>query len=122
MTDNDVSHWPFSTSLLVKFSTFLSTLRWPEGLNEMGKFGVSYLELLILFETWMGHRLLPEKSIPSHRRSGRNIFVGAPPVSEGVQIRLGCQFIGSLFRSLSKLPGGLKTVLSLVLWVPICVG
>ena len=35
-------------------------------------------------------------------------LIGAPPVSEGVQIRLGCQFIGSLFRSLCKLPGGLN--------------
>ena len=31
-------------------TSFLSTPRWPEGLNEMGKFGVSYLELLVLFE------------------------------------------------------------------------
>ena len=30
VTDADVSSWPFSVSLLVKFTSFLSTLRWPE--------------------------------------------------------------------------------------------
>ena len=96
--------------LLILFTSFLSTLRWPEGLNEMGKFGVSYLELLILFENWLGHRLLPEKTVPVSRRLGRPIYVGTPPVSEGVQIRVGCQFLGSLFRSLGKLPGGFSRV------------
>ena len=107
LTDADISLWPFSTSILVKFTSFLSTLRWPEGLNEMGKFGVSYLELLVLFRKWLGHRLLPEKTAPVTRRLGRPIYIGTPPVSEGVQIRLGCQFLGSLFRSLGTLPGGL---------------
>ena len=92
--------------MLVKFTSFLSTLRWPQGLNEMGKFGVSYLEVLILFERWIGHRLLLEKTVPSKSRPGRVIHVGTSPISDGVQIRLGCQFIGSLFRCLSKLPGG----------------
>ncbi len=74
----------------------------------MGKFGVSYLELLVLFEKWLGHRLLPEKTVPVTRRLGRPLYIGTPPVSEGVQIRLGCQFLGSLFRSLGNLPGGLS--------------
>ena len=26
--------------MLVKFTSFLSTLRWPEGLNDLGKFGL----------------------------------------------------------------------------------
>ena len=93
--------------MLVKFTSFLSTLRWPEGLNKMGKFGVSYLEVLILFERWIGHRLLPEKTVPIKRTPGRVIHAGTSPVSDGVQIRLGCPFIGSLFRSLGKLPDGL---------------
>ena len=83
LTDVDVSLWPFFTPILVKFTSFLSTLRWPEGLNEMGKFGVSYLELLILFEKWLGHRLLPEKTVSVTRRLRRPICVGTPPVSEG---------------------------------------
>ena len=84
LTDVDISLWPFSFPMLVKFSSFLSTLRWPEGLNEMGKFGVSYLEVLILFEKWMGHRFLPEKTVPLRHRPGRPIFIGTSPVSEGV--------------------------------------
>ena len=108
LTDVDISLWLFSIPLLVKFTSFLSTLRSPEGLNEMGKFGVSYLELLILFEKWVGHRLLPEKTVPFKRRPGRPVYIGTPPVSKGVQIRLECQFLGSLFRSLGNLPGGLS--------------
>ena len=91
----------------MKFTSFLSTLRWPEGLNDMGKFGVSYLEVLVLFERSVGHRLLPEKAVPVKNRPGRVISSGTTPVSDGVQIRLGCQFIGSLFRSPGRLPGGL---------------
>ena len=108
LTDDDISFWPFSTPILFKFTSFLSTLRWPEGLNEMGKLGVSYLELVILFEKWLGHRLLPEKTVPVKQRPGRPISICTPPASEGVQIRLGCQFLGSLFRSLGNLPGSLS--------------
>ena len=108
LTDVDVSVRPFSVSMLVKFTSFLSTLRFPEGLNEMGKFGVSYLEILILFEKWMGHRLLPEKTVTIPNRPGTAVHIGTSPVSDGVQIRVGCQFIGSMFRSLGRLPGGLS--------------
>ena len=93
--------------MLVKFSSFLSTLRWPEGLNEMGRFGVSFLEVLILLEKWMGHRLLPEKTVPVGNWPGRGRQIGTSPVSDGVLLRVGCQFVGSMFRSLSELPGGL---------------
>ena len=120
LTDVDVVCWPFSTSMLVRFTSFLSTLRWPEGLKEMGNNGVSYLELLVLFEKWLGHRLLPEKTVPVHRRPGRLICVDTPPVSEGVQIRLGCQFLGSMFRSLGKLPGGLGRFLPGSLGTHLC--
>ena len=54
-------------------------------LNDMGKFG-SYVEILILFERWVGHRLLPEKTVPTDRRMGRNIATCALLVSERVQI------------------------------------
>ena len=93
--------------MLVKFTSFLSTLRWPEWLNEMGKFGASFLEVFILLEIWMGHRLLPEKTVPARNRPGRCVNIDSPPVSEGVQIRVGCQFVGSMFRRLGRLPGGL---------------
>ena len=56
-------------------------------LNEMGKYGVSYLELLVLFEHWVGHRLLPEKTVPVKYRADRSVSIGSSPISEGVQIR-----------------------------------
>ena len=51
ITDADFSAWSFSYPVLVKFMAFLSTPRLPEGLDEMGKFGISFFffETLILF-------------------------------------------------------------------------
>ena len=82
-----------------------SSLRWPEGRNETGKYGVPYLELLILCERWLEHRLVLKRRWPNtSARAG--MFPSFPsPVSEGVPIRKGCQFLGSLFRSLAKLDG-----------------
>ena len=66
-----------------------------------------HLELLILFEQWSGHRLLSEKVTRPHVRAGRPILVSSVPVSEGIEIRHGCQFLSSLVRALGKLEGGL---------------
>ena len=49
LTDDDISLWSYSVAMLVKFTSFLSTLRWPEVLHEMGKFGVAYLEVIYSF-------------------------------------------------------------------------
>ena len=65
------------------------------------------MELLILFEQWAGHRLLSEKVTGPHVRAGRSILLPSVPVSEGIEIRHGCQFLSSLVRALAKLPGGL---------------
>ena len=77
----------------------------------MGKFGVSYLEILLLFETWVGHRLSPEKTVPVDRRTGRLLSVGCTLVSEGVRNRVGCKFVGGLFRSLPQISAGLQRFL-----------
>ena len=63
------------------------------------------LELLIIFEQWAGHRLLSEKV--THVRANRSILIPSVTVSEGIEIRHGCQFIRSLVRALAKLLGGL---------------
>ena len=34
------------------FTTFLGTLHWPAGADDMEHSGVSYLEIVILFEQW----------------------------------------------------------------------
>ena len=68
---------------------------------------ISFLELLILFEQWAGHRLLSEKVTWPHVRANRPILIPFVLVSEGIEIRHGCQFLSSLVRALAKLPGGL---------------
>ena len=107
LTDIDVTLWPFSVPILVKFTSFLSTLRWPEGLNEMGKFGVSYSEILIFFERWIGHRLLLEKTVPIACRPGRSFHAGTSPVSEGGSTSYWVPVYWKVVRSLSHLPGGI---------------
>ena len=67
---------------------------------------------MILFEQWAGHRLLSEKVTRPHVRANRPIFLPSVPVSEGIEIRQGCQFISRIVRALSKLPGGLVWFLS----------
>ena len=65
------------------------------------------MELLILFEQWAPHRLLSEKVIRPHVRANRPNLIPSVPVSEGIQIRHGCQFFSSLVRALAKLAGGI---------------
>ena len=80
---------------------------WPSGSVDLGHFGISFLELLILFEQWAGHRLLSEKVTRPHIRAHRPILIPSVRVSEGIEIRHGCQFLSSLIRALAKLSGGL---------------
>ena len=61
ITSADIAAWPNSVGILIRFTSFLSALHWPSGAWDFGHFGVSFLELLILFEQWAGHRLLSEK-------------------------------------------------------------
>ena len=51
--------------------------------------------------------MLSEKVTRPHVRANRPILIPSVPVSEGIEIQNGCQFIGSLVRALAKLPGGL---------------
>ena len=95
----------------VNFTSFLHTLHWPSGSDDMGHFGVSFLERLILFEQWAGYPLLSEKVIRPHVGANRPILISSVPVSEGIEIRHGCQFISSLVRALAKLPEGLGVFL-----------
>ena len=107
ISSTDIAAWPNSVGILVRFTSFLGTLHWPSGSVDLGHFGISFLELLILFEQWAGHRLLIEKVTRPHVRAGRPILLPSVPVSEGIEIRHGCQFLGSSVRALAKLPGGL---------------
>ena len=76
---------PYSVGILIKASSFLNTLHWPSGSADLGHFG-------ILFEQWAGHRLLSEKVTRPHVRAHRPNLIPSVPVSEGIEIRHGCQF------------------------------
>ena len=96
----------FSWSL-VKWVSFLASLHWPAGGPDLGVGGVSYVELLILYELWAGERLSLEKATPRYLRPGRSISVSAVPFGPGIDIWRSCRFIGALMRSLCLLLGGL---------------
>ena len=106
ITGSDIAAWPYSVGILVRFTSFLNTLHWPSGSVNLGHLGISFLELLILFEQWAGHRLLSGKVTRPHVRANRPILIPSVPVSEGIEIRHGCQFLSRLLRALSKLSGG----------------
>ena len=63
VTPDDVAVWPYSVDILLVVSSFLASLHWPQGASDLGKFGISYLELLLMFEVFTGHRLLTEKTV-----------------------------------------------------------
>ena len=107
ITVEDVRVWPYTVSLLVKVSAFLGTLHWPAGAVEFGVGGVSFVEVLILYEQWAGERLFLECAIPRYRRVGRPISVSAVPSGPGIDIWRSYRFFRAIFRALSLLPGGL---------------
>ena len=86
----------------------LGSLHWPVGDLDLGVGGVSYVELLILYELWAGERLSLEKAQPRYLRPGRPISVSTVPFGPGIDIWRSCRFIGALMRSLCLLPGGLR--------------
>ena len=51
--------------------------------------------------------MLSEKVTRPHVRANRPILIPSVPVSEGIEIRHGCQFLSGLVRALVKLPGGI---------------
>ena len=103
----DVSLWPYTPGLLVKWVTFLWSLHWPAGVLDLGVGGISYVELLILYELWAGERLSLEKATPRYLRPGRPISVSVVPFGPGIDTWRSCCFIGAMMRSLCLLPGGL---------------
>ena len=85
----------------------MNSLHWLVGDLDLGVGGVSFVELLILYELWTGERLSLEKAHPRYLRLARPISVSAVPFGLGIDIWRSCRFIGALMRSLCLLPGGL---------------
>ena len=106
--DEDVGLWPHTPGLLVKWISFLNSLHWRVGNLDLGVGGVSYVELLIMYELWAGERLSLEKAHPRYLRPGRSISVSAVPIGPGIDIWRSCRFVVALMRSLCLLPGGLR--------------
>ena len=104
---DDVRCWPFTTGALVNLAAFLSSLHWPDEVTDLGPGGVSYVELLILYERWAGERLRIEESLPKYRRPGRPISVLAAPLCPDADIWKLCRYFGHMLRALVRLPGGL---------------
>ena len=105
----DSALWPYTPGLLVKWVSFFSTLHWPVGDLDLGVGGISYVELLILYELWAGERLSLEQAHPRYLRPGRPISVSAVPFGPGIDIWRSCFFfLGALMRSLCLLAGGLR--------------
>ena len=61
--------------------------------------------------------MLSESVTRPHVRSNRPILIPSVPVSEGIEIRHGCQFSSGLVRALAKPPGGLGRFLLLLDWL-----
>ena len=64
----------FGSTVLTSFLCFLLFWLLSIGLRVIliwAKFGISYFELLLMFEIFAGHRLLAEKAVRSHLRPRR---------------------------------------------------
>ena len=59
----DIDLWPYTPGLLVKWVSFLNSLHWPAGDLDLGVGGVSYVELLIMYELLAGERLSLDGSL-----------------------------------------------------------
>ena len=48
---------PIVLTSFLFFPSFLASLHWPQEVSDLGKFGISYFELLLMFEVFSGSRL-----------------------------------------------------------------
>ena len=107
LTRSDFDLWPYSPGLLIRFSAFLGSLHWPSDREDLVMGGVSFIEVLMLYELWAGERLVLETAVPKYLRRGRSITVTASSGAAEMVIWRSCRFIGALFRALRDLLGGL---------------
>ena len=71
ITQDCVAVGPYGVDILLVYSSFLASLHWPQSTPDLGKFGIAYLELLLMFEIFTGHRLHTEKAVRLYLRLRR---------------------------------------------------
>ena len=100
-------------------TAFLGTLHWPCWLVDLGHHGgFVFWEVLSFCEQWTEHRQLCEKAGWPHHRPDRPMSISSVLVTGGNEIRLCCQFVGSLVRALHQLPGGVARCLRCTVNLP----
>ena len=63
--------------------------------------------MLILDENWTGERLCIKLAVLTNSRNRRLISIALVPKGPGIESWRSCRFLGSMFRALNDLPGGL---------------
>ena len=69
ITLSDIGFWPNFVAVLLKFTAFLSAFG---GRKE--RMNWASMEMNISFEWWVGHRLLPEKTVPTINQACRTLM------------------------------------------------
>ena len=88
-------------NIFLDLTSFLDFLYWPQGPSDVGKFGISFLELLVHVRA-VGWTLSSQWTCyPPHRRADRPLVSPTTLVSRGVGIRHWTRFIDGKFCSLS---------------------
>ena len=93
--------------MLVKWVGFLYTMHWPQGEADLGVDGVSYVELLILYQLWAGERLVLKRLFPSTAGRVAQFQCRLVLLVQALIFGAPAGFIGALLRWLCALPGGI---------------
>ena len=104
ITGADIAAWPYSVGTLVRFTSFLNTLHWPSGSADLGHFGISFGSSLFFLSNGLVSDCLVKRSLGPMLGPIVPILIPSVPVTEGIEIRHGCQFLSSLVRAFAKLP------------------
>ena len=86
---DDIAQSPCTTRLWVKWVAFLGSLHWRVGGLDLGVGGISYVDLLILYELRAGERLSFENAHSRYLRPGRPIsFLAVQALISGALVGL----------------------------------